>query len=290
MLHFDHNWRFDPPGTVEKSTVNDLVKNVIHRIASDCSKKYIMETFKRRFAQVVGDTAGESSSESWAETDLHSYMMDAGKQNAALFCEALYDGLMDISSISVNNVIPPWDYVNKFLSPCGFSISPPNLVLADNYKPIPVPSSIPTLTVRANEMIQKSLSDSETHLVAGRNRAAVQEILWLLETISTVFRGLAIDEKNITGKYFSKIIGDLRRMHNNSTLDKVFQWLENIYGYLSAPDGGGVRHGAALNQHIEMTSGEARLFCDLSRSYINYLLHEHARLSGANLDGKSCDM
>lgn len=210
-------------------------------------------------------------------------MQDAGRQNAALFCEALYDGLMDIQNMSENNVIPPWNYVNQFLSPCGFSISPPELVLAKNYKPIPVPSSIPTLTMQANELIQRSLSDSETHLIAGRNRAAVQKILWLLETISTAFRGMVIDEKNITGKYFSKIIGDLRRMHNNSILDKVFHWLENIYGYLSAPDGGGIRHGAALNQHIELSSGEARLFCDLSRSYITYLIHEHARLSGGKI-------
>jgi len=283
MLQFDHNWRYSPHGVVEKHIVNDVIKNVIHRVTAECSKKDILETFKSRFAQAAGETASESSSESWAETDLYAYMQDAGRQNAALFCEALYDGLMDIRNMSENNAIPPWNYVNQFLSPCGFSISPPDLVLAENYKPIPVPSSIPTLTMRANELIQRSLSDSETHLIAGRNRAAVQEILWLLETISTAFRGMVVDEKNITGKYFSKIIGDLRRMHNNSTLDKVFHWLENIYGYLSAPDGGGVRHGAALNQHIELSSGEARLFCDLSRSYITYLIHEHARLSGGKI-------
>ncbi|SDX89532.1 hypothetical protein SAMN05216247_102116 [Pseudomonas salomonii] len=32
--------------------------------------------------------------------------------------------------------------------------------------------------------------------------------------------------------------------------------------------------------------GEARLFCDLSRSFITFLLHEHTRLVGKNSNRK----
>lgn len=100
----------------------------------------------------------------------------------------------------------------------------------------------------------------------------------MLETVSTVFRGVGYAEGDVTGKYFNKIVGDLMRLHWGQTLNQVLGWLEYAHGYLSVPDGGGVRYGAELRSNIETTEGEARLYCDLTRSYINYLLHEHANL------------
>ena len=278
MLQFDPNWRFYSPGTVGTDVVNEIIQYVINRVAADCGRKKILETFKRRFAQSVGATTGTSSSESWAETDLENFMRQSADQNAALFAEALHDGLLDIKSTSVNAAIPSWEYVNKYLVPCCLAISPPNLVTTPDFKSVSVPTNVPSLDANANEVIQNSLSTSEHLLASGNNRAAVQEILWLLETISTAFRGIDFPDGNVTGKYFSKIITDLRRLHRGQTLDRVSAWLESIYGYLSAPDGGGIRHGAALMDHEELTLGEARLYCDLSRSYITFLLHEHTRL------------
>ena len=46
-----------------------------------------------------------------------------------------------------------------------------------------------------------------------------------------------------------------------------------------SPTGGGVRHGADLKAGIPMQPNEARLFCNLIRSYISYLMAEHERLS-----------
>lgn len=280
MLLFDPIWRFESPGTIGADVASDILQHVINRVVGPCSRKHILETFKRRFAQSVGTTTGTSSSEDWAESDLETFMAQSAAQNAALFAEALYDGLADIESMDVNAAIPPWHYVNKYLAPCGFAIAPPNLITTAELKPIPVPQNVPSLDAKANEKIQRSLSDSEHMLASGKNRAAVQEILWLLETISTAFRGTEFPDGNVTGKYFSKIIGDLRRLNKGKTLDRVSAWLDSIYGYLSAPDGGGIRHGASLSEHEELTLGEARLFCDLSRSFITFLLHEHTRLEG----------
>lgn len=64
----------------------------------------MLEVFKRRFAQSIGTTTGASSSESWAESDLETFMSQSGAQNAALFAEALHDGLMDIASMGVQMV------------------------------------------------------------------------------------------------------------------------------------------------------------------------------------------
>ena len=278
MLQFNSQWRYYPPGTIDKKTVNEIFSNVISSIKTDGEKQEIYEIFKRHFASQTGGPTGRSSDESWAQSDLYTAMYRCGEKNAALFAEALYDGLMEIKSGGKTSSIPPWEYINASLAPSGFAISPPDLIAADNYIPIEVPDVNPSLDEQAKERIQNSLRDSEAYLSTGRYRAAVQEILWLLETISTVFRGVQASEGSIQGKYFSKIIVDLRRLHQGKTLDQVMSWLDKMYGYLSAPDGGGIRHGSTLERHVELTQNEARLFCDLTRSYITYLLNEHARL------------
>ena len=81
------------------------------------------------------------------------------------------------------------------------------------------------------------------------------------------------------GKYFNKIVGDLRRHNQGTTFDQVLEWIAKLHGYLSSPTGGGIRHGTDLKVGIATTAGEARLFCNLIRSYISFLLAEHERLS-----------
>jgi hypothetical protein len=275
MLNFDGQWRFQSPGAIEADVQEDILVKIIGRIATSARRQDILETFKRRFAQAAGKTSSNSSNESWAESDLRQYMRDAA-ENAALFVEALYDGLIDVGRFRA--AIPSWNYVNMVLAPSSYVIHPPNLIMNSVPVPIAVPANVPSLDTQANELIQRSLSDSETLLNTGRYRAAVQEILWLLETISTAFKGAAYPEGNITGKYFNKIIGDLRRFNRDRTLSKVVDWMETLHGYLSSPGGGGIRHGALLLENVEITESEARLYCDLTRSYISFLLHEHSRL------------
>lgn len=278
MLNFDSRWRFQSPGTIVNDVLDDILVKVIGKVATNARRQDVLETFKRRFAQAAGKASSTSSNESWAESDLRQYMRDAA-ENAALFVEALHDGLTDISHTGA--VVPPWTYVNTVLAPSGYSINPPLLIMSTVPVPINVPINVPSLDAQANERIQRSLSGSEAFLSTGSYRAAVQEILWLLETISTAFHGAEYPEGNIAGKYFNRIIGDLRRVNRGRTLSRVVDWMENMHGYLSSPGGGGIRHGAVLNENVEITESEARLYCDLTRSYISFLLHEHSRLRGA---------
>ena len=128
------------------------------------------------------------------------------------------------------------------------------------------------------EIVQKSLKQSEDSLAAGNFRQAVQEILWLLETISTLFQNLSVGDATIQGKYFNKIADELRRHKKGTTLEQAMSWATTLHGYLSSPSGGGVRHGADLKASLAMQEHEARLFCNLIRSYISYLLAEYERL------------
>jgi hypothetical protein len=68
------------------------------------------------------------------------------------------------------------------------------------------------------------------------------------------------------------------RRDNYATLDFALNGITQLHGYLSSPTGGGVRHGLDCVEGIPMNSGEARLFCNLIRSYADYLLHEHERI------------
>jgi hypothetical protein len=147
-------------------------------------------------------------------------------------------------------------------------------------EPVPILELPENLDTKAKELIHVSLSKAEKLLAEKSNRLAVQEIVWLLETVSTVFQGFETDDGSIQGKYFNKIVGELRRLERGKTLEQVLNWVSTLHGYLSSPSGGGIRHGATLaGATSEIEPSEARLYCNLIRSYILYMLAEHRRLT-----------
>jgi hypothetical protein len=152
-------------------------------------------------------------------------------------------------------------------------------VAINPHVPIPVPERTLSLDEQAQAIIQDSLRNSERLLSEGLNRQAVQEILWLLETGVTAYRGLATDTGTIQGKYFNRIAEELRRNHKGQMLDQVVQWATTLHGYLSSPTGGGVRHGTDLKVGIAVQPNDSRLLCNIIRSYITFLMLEHERLS-----------
>ena len=155
---------------------------------------------------------------------------------------------------------------------------PPHLLSLDPQQAIHVQEPAPSLDEQAQETIRQSLRQAELLLDEGRPRQAVQEILWLLETVSTAFEGCPTDSGTVQGKYFNKIVKDLRFGNRGKTIEQVLGWVTTLHGYLSSPSGGGVRHGVHLTNAGSLDDAEARLYCNLTRSYIAFLLAEHARL------------
>jgi len=282
MLNFSSEWRFDSPGPIADRVAEGFSALIKRCIVGDNAKQ-VYEHFKDFFATAAGTTSYSSSSASWAETDLGAYMSEAA-QNAPLFIEAFYDACQALqeprpSLVRINRVLEE--------SGSGWLISPPDLirlgeaeVFEGSSKSIAVQELPESLDAQAKELIHSSLSKSEKLLAEKSNRLAVQEIVWLLETVSTIFEGLEMDEGSIQGKYFNKIVGDLRRLKRGKTLEQVLNWVSTLHGYLSSPSGGGIRHGASLAGAVsEIELNEARLYCNLIRSYILYLLAEHHRLT-----------
>jgi hypothetical protein len=279
MLKFTGSWRFESPGPIPNGVVRE-VSDLIGKITTQGDVQPTLEHFKSYFASATGTTSSWSSSASWAESDLWA-LMEAAAKNAPLFIEAFYDGCSTLTNVDVPDV----KLMNRILAKhdVGYEIRPPNLIsLDEDVGPVNVPQESPSLDQQAQEIIQASLSQSEQLFAENRNRQAVQEVLWLLETVSTSFQGLEVGTGTVQGKYFNKIVAGLRRNQQGTTLNQVLDWITTLHGYLSSPTGGGIRHGTSLKTGVGTRPHEARLFCNLIRSYIAFLIAEHEGLTGSS--------
>ena len=281
-------WRIKQPKTDstdnenERKVYNEFLK-LIRRIASQGDPKFYFEHFKSYYCRSNGESYYPSSTVSWAESDLE-YQMETSLSNLPIFIEAFYNACESLTKGNDGTYAPDVRLINQIMldSNAGFLIEPsdpPELKFSgENPVIIDEPEQISSLSSRAMEILQNSMKRSDELLNEDKGREAVQESLWLLETMSTAFRGMETETGTVEGKYFNDIVKELRRSSNGRTLGRVLQWVQALHGYLSSPSGGAVRHGLDLNDGLDLNKGEARLFCNLIRSYMFYLLSEHDRL------------
>jgi len=288
-LKFKGEWRFTPPadGQFRNQSIPDGMIaeciDLIMRVTTQGDRQEILEHFKGYFCEASGATHVWSSSVSWAETDLRRYAEQAAA-NAPLFLEAFYDACQSFAAGDPDRYAPDAAKINALLAKhcVGYEIRPPRLIIRENEAPLVAVAEPPqTLAEQAVEVFQGSLRRSEELLAEGRGREAVQENLWLLESVATAFRSLETTSGTVEGKYFNQIVKELRKSNPGTTLERVLDWLTALHGYLSSPTGGGVRHGLDLNAGVSASHNEARLFCNLVRSYLSFLLVEHERMRSA---------
>ena len=276
-LEFDPSWRFEaPPGKVPTTLIYDF-STLIANISTQGPGKGTLEHFKTYFAKAAGTTSVPSSDAGWAQSDLDSYMEQAAG-NVPLFIEAFFDGCEALRRKGMG--VPEVHLINRLVakSEVPYRIEPPVLVsVGQAIAPVAVQHATPSLDRQALEVLHKAMSASEQMLAEGRGRQAVQEILWVLETIATAFRGLGTDTGTVQGKYFNKIVVDLKIQNKGRLLDQALSWIMTLHGYLSSPTGGGIRHGADVATFQSLQQHEARLLCNLIRSYVHFLIDEHSR-------------
>jgi hypothetical protein len=277
-LKFQRAWRFASPGPAPKK-LNRKFFDLIMAMAVQGDKQDVLEHFKSNFAVAAGRTVGRSSNAGWAGVDLQAEMDSAQEANAALFIEAFYVACEQLK----NEIeVPDVNLINDVIARSGarFKIEGDMLVARGDSSPVAVASKSPSLEKEARDIIESSLDQSSKWLSEGEYRSAVSEIFWLLESVSTLFEGQTIGSDKVTGKYFNVIADELRNIGKGKVMDLALQSAKTFHGYLSAPAGGGVRHGADLKKNIKVTKSEALLFCNLARSFIQYLLDEHDRING----------
>ncbi|WP_177434955.1 hypothetical protein [Pseudomonas sp. Irchel 3F3] len=268
MLKFDNSWRFSSPGPAPQGVIREFY-DLIEKIVAQGDVWKSVEQCKSSF----GGT-GRSSSPDWAWSDL-SRLMDRSAENAPLFIEAFWKCCVDLERSGLG--VPGVEYINAVLAKhdAGYAIQLPDLIATRAYTPIPVPRSAPSLDEQARALIDECLAVSERLLDANQGRRAVQEILFLLESIATAFRGTSEDNLSIQGKYFGPIINEMKKRQRGKAQESILTWMTTLHGYLSSPTGGGVRHGTDLKEGIAIQPHEARLYCNLARSYLTFLLEEH---------------
>ena len=283
ILEFEEpRWRFESPGTLGDAAVREFI-DLITRVSSQSSNRQdVYESFKSEFSTAAGEPHSISSSENWAYSDLKEMMYRAA-ENAALFLEAFFNACHWIQESHQDWAVPNIEDINQICNKhnAGYVIesgNPPKLHRIGELIPsVPIEQEATVLEV-ASEEFREAISRSEDLLSQGKAREAVQNLLWVLESVATAFRGVVVEGTEVRGHYFNRIIRELRGAAEGRILEQALGWLDTLHGYLSAPKGGGIRHGLDLNSD-PITDNEARLFCNLIRSYIHYLLHEHARLS-----------
>jgi hypothetical protein len=270
-LQFEPSWRFTSPGPIPRPVVHAFC-GFIERIAGQGETWSIVEQFKYYFSGGMG----RSSSLDWAWSDLSDCMYRAA-ENAPLFIEAFYKGCSDCQASGLG--VPDLILVNSVLAEhkAGYELRPPYLVVTNNYTPIAVPQKTPSLAAQARPMIDEALTASDRLLNDGKGRQAVSELLWLLESISTAFRGTGAADDSVQGKYFNAIVKEMKASKRGNAQEQILNWMTTLHGYLSSPTGGGVRHGTDLQAGIAIQPHEARLYCNLIRSYITFLIQEHER-------------
>ncbi len=286
MLTYNIRWRVQPPadGRYTNSRVPDEAVEAFYQLASHSApaarREDVLWKVKAAFAAAVGQRVIRSSNLDFARHDARDFMNRAAERPPQ-FLEAYQAVCAELAVEHGQDGVPDVNLINQVCveNNLGYRIDGAQLVLREEADVEVVEVAPRRLLDEARDEVRQSLQHSTDLLNDGRGREAVQEVLWLLETISTAFQGARIEGQVVRGNYFNQIVTSMRRAADGRILARVLEWLENVHGFLSAPGGGGVRHGANLNLDA-LEIHEATLFVNLVRSFVNYLLSEYERLPG----------
>jgi hypothetical protein len=278
LLDFSPQWRFSAPGSLPDSAVQAFIV-MVGQIASQRVPKAIKEQFKQAFCMAGGIPYYPSSSDRFIDEDLQVAAF-AAATNAPVFIDAFDNVLMRLKHSDPTLGTPDDGLVNRLLieHKVGMMIERPNLLSSKGNFDVVVPSTM-SMDEEARNLILRSLTEVEHALGENRGLDAVQKVFWLLETFSTAFKNPELSGGPIQQSYFNKIVYKLREKGvADGHQSKILEWMMTLYGYLSSPTGGGVRHGTDLAEGRPLDLDEARLFCNLARSYLVFLIAEYERL------------
>lgn len=286
-LTFDFSWVLSPPpddGTYINSSIPREAVDEFFTFAKLTAQRgdaeEIYYIFRAEFSEAVGVPRYRSSSLYFAPYDAKSAMENA-TNNAPVFIAAFYRACTEVAERFGATNVPDVATINRLLEKyrIGYVIDPPQLRLREIVDMVPVRPT--TLLRQAHNKFRNAIERSEGLLRENKGEEAVNHIWWLLESVSTAFSGLTIAGRKIEGSYFNAVAKDIQQADGGSMLGTVARWLTALQAYLSGPDQAGIRHGRQL--HLEgLQPHEAVLLCNLTRSYIAYLLAEYERLTSVS--------
>jgi hypothetical protein len=284
-LNFDIAWELTPPP--DSTYVNRrippealeqiflLLTKVANRTNDAEEVFYLIRT---EFSEAMGHPVYRSTSMYFAPGDARA-AMERAMENAPLFISAFYGVCKKIKKQFGGKTAPSVPVINRLLElhRLGYVIEPPNLVLRDQIEVVPVRSA--NVLEQFQARFQAAIDRSQQLLEENNCDEAVTQIWWLLESIMLLFAGCKVNGQQIGGTYFNEVAKQLKRVAGDTAImGAVARWLEALQAYLSGPGEAGIRHGRHL--HLEgLKRHEAELFCNLTRSYISYLLSEYQAIT-----------
>lgn len=283
-LNFDIAWELTPPldGTYINSKIPSqaleqcflLLQKAANR-TNDAEEVYYL--IRAEFSGAMGHPIYRSSSMYFAPGDARE-AMERATENAPVFIAAYYGACKKIKKQFGTKAAPSVPVINRLLElhRLGYVIEPPNLVLRDQVQVVSVQSA--SVLDQFQARFQTSIDRSQQLLEENKGDEAVTQIWWLLESMMLLFAGRTMNGHQITGTYFNEVTKHLKRAAGDTAvMGAVGRWLDALQSYLSGPGEAGIRHGRHL--HLEgLKRHEAELFCNLTRSYISYLLSEYESL------------
>lgn len=283
-LTFDFAWELMPPqdsNYINSKIPADALEEFFVMLTRSANRsgdaEEVYYIIRAGFSEAMGQPVYRSSSLYFAPHDAKSAMEHAA-ENAPIFISALYSVCEQIRQ-QFEAKAPDVPVINRMLEVhrLGYVISPPNLILREQVEVIPIQSS--TVLERAQAQFRHAIDRSKVLLEEEKGDEAVAQIWWLLESIMLLFAGRELNGQQISGMYFNEVAKSLRRAAGDAAMmGAVSRWLEALQSYLSGPSEAGIRHGRHL--HMEgLKKHEAELLCNLTRSYVSYLLTEYESLN-----------
>jgi len=285
-LTFDISWELTPPqdssSYVNSKVPVDAIEQfyaILTRAANrtnDPEEVYYL--IRAEFSEAMGLPVYRSSSLYFAPSDAKA-AMERAAENAPIFISAFYGVCKQIKKQFGSKAAPSIPVMNRLLEMhrLGYIIAPPNLVLREQVEVVPVQSS--TVLEQAQARFREAIERSRVLLEDDKGDEAVAQIWWLLESIMLSFSGCNMNGQEISGSYFNEVTKSLKRSAGDGeVMGAVARWLEALQSYLSGPSEAGIRHGSHLHRE-GLKKHEAELLCNLTRSYISYLLSEYELLT-----------
>ena len=152
----------------------------------------------------------------------------------------------------------------------GYRLAPPNLETLGEPAPL-IEVVIPAATRgRARTEVIRAYLSTALLIISSGGRIALRDgIVMATGQRDYHLQRACFAERPGERRLLNTIVGDLRRLQLGGVLPHATRWMEALYGYLSAPGGGQIRHGMNLSNEIQLNRNEARLYCNLIRSYMD---------------------
>ena len=233
--------------SINENAVDEFL-NLIKRVSMPSNRQLGLEIPKQHFCKVSGDYYAQSSSYSWAESDLERHANNAAS-DAAGFIAAVYDAFEELRSKGAT--VPNQSHINQILTNHGIPFSIINNELIDNGGGVSAP--VPEESISAT--VTRALHDAKSLI-------GTSDAVSAIDRAHTALHGFLLQlcsEGNID-------------LPNDATASKAFKSLRELHPALAAIGPRASEITRVLNSFAASIDAFSTLRNKASLAHVNQLL------------------